>query len=105
MKKLIIISCLSIVLVGLIFCSLGCRKLGQVADYISVPVTKRTIVQSVEASGTVNPVKTVNIGSQVSGIIKEIYVDHKKGKQFKNCFPFLLYLLYNFYNFQTHGFT
>ena len=37
---------------------------------------KRTIIEAVEASGTVNPVNTVDIGSQVSGMIKEIYVDY-----------------------------
>ena len=51
--------------------------------YKSVPVKKRTIVESVEASGTINPVQTVDIGTQVSGTIKYIYADYnskvKKG--------------------------
>lgn len=38
-------------------------------------IEKRTIIETVEASGTINPVKTVSIGSQVSGMIKSIYVD------------------------------
>lgn len=46
------------------------------ADYITVPVKRKTIIEAVEASGTVNPVNTVDIGSQVSGMIKEIYVDY-----------------------------
>ena len=54
------------------------------ADYITVPVKRKTIIEAVEASGTVNPVNTVDIGSQVSGMIKEIYVDYnskvKKGQ-------------------------
>ena len=53
-------------------------------EYVTHPVEKNTIVQVVEASGTINPVTTVNIGSQVSGLIKEIYVDFnsevKKGQ-------------------------
>lgn len=52
--------------------------------YETKPLTKQTIVQVVEASGTINPVKTVSIGSQVSGMISEIYVDFnskvKKGQ-------------------------
>lgn len=47
-------------------------------------VKRMTITETVEASGTINPVKTVNIGSQVSGMISAIYVDFnsqvKKGQ-------------------------
>ena len=54
------------------------------ADYVTVPVKRKTIIEAVEASGTVNPVNTVDIGSQVSGMIKDIYVDYnskvKKGQ-------------------------
>jgi HlyD family secretion protein len=32
-------------------------------------------VQKITASGTINPISTVNIGTQISGIISEIYVD------------------------------
>lgn len=48
------------------------------------PVERKTIVQKVEASGTINAVNTVTVGSQVSGMIKNIYVDYnskvKKGQ-------------------------
>lgn len=54
------------------------------SDYVTVPAKRKTIIEAVEASGTVNPVNTVDIGSQVSGMIKEIYVDYnskvKKGQ-------------------------
>lgn len=53
-------------------------------DYSVEHAQRRNITKSVEASGIVNPVKTVNIGSQVSGIISEIFVDYnsevKKGQ-------------------------
>ena len=51
-------------------------KKNPAADYVTVAAKKRTIIEAVEASGTVNPVNTVDIGSQVSGMIKEIYVDY-----------------------------
>ena len=51
-------------------------KKNPAADYVTVPVKRKTIIEAVEASGTVNPVNTVDIGSQVSGMIKEIYVDY-----------------------------
>ncbi len=52
--------------------------------YETQDLEKCTITQFVEASGTINPVNTVSVGSTVSGLIKEIYVDFnsqvKKGQ-------------------------
>ena len=52
--------------------------------YETTPITQCTITQVVEASGTINPVNTVSVGSTVSGLIKAIYVDYnsivKKGQ-------------------------
>ena len=81
-KKTIIIIISALVLILLL---LGVIKLctKKSVFYKSVPVKKRTIVESVEASGTTNPVQTVDIGTQVSGTIKYIYADYnskvKKG--------------------------
>lgn len=65
-----------IVIIAAIFVLAGIKKGKNAPKYETVPIGKNTIVQVVEASGTINPVKTVNIGSQVSGLIKEIYVDY-----------------------------
>ena len=43
--------------------------------YQTAPIKRRTITQVVEASGTINPVNTVSVGSTVSGLISAIYVD------------------------------
>jgi len=40
------------------------------------PVSQGNIKATVSSTGTLNPLKTVKVGSQVSGIIKEIYVDY-----------------------------
>lgn len=52
--------------------------------YKTKPIERCTITEVVEASGTINPVNTVSVGSTVSGLIKEIYVDYndvvKKGQ-------------------------
>ena len=76
MKKRIVIT-LSVI-TALIFVSgfAFLFKKNPAADYVTVTLKKRTIIEAVEASGTVNPVNTVDIGSQVSGMIKEIYVDY-----------------------------
>ena len=38
-------------------------------------VEKSEINQSVSANGTINPVTLVNVGTQVSGSVKKLYVD------------------------------
>ena len=44
--------------------------------YDTKQIERCTITQVVEASGTINPVNTVSVGSTVSGLIKAIYVDY-----------------------------
>ncbi len=46
------------------------------ADYLSAPVTRGDIVRTTTASGMVNPVETVQIGSYVSGRIQALYCDY-----------------------------
>ena len=43
--------------------------------YATASVERGSITQTVSANGTLNPVKLVNVGSQVSGIVKKLYVD------------------------------
>ena len=43
--------------------------------YVTAPVTRGPVVRSVIATGTVNPVTTVQVGSYVSGPISAIYAD------------------------------
>lgn len=80
-NKIIIISAIVIIL-GII--SIAIAKIERGPKYLTSKIEKKEIIQTVEASGTINPVKTVSIGSQVSGMIKEIYVDFnskvKKGQ-------------------------
>jgi len=52
--------------------------------YITKEVTKGTITEYVEASGTIKPINTIAVGTQVSGTVSAIYVDFnsqvKKGQ-------------------------
>lgn len=43
--------------------------------YVTALVERGSLTQTVSANGTLNPVKLVNVGSQVSGIVKKLYVD------------------------------
>lgn len=44
--------------------------------YITKKIEAGNIVQKITATGTINPISTINIGTQVSGTISEIYVDY-----------------------------
>ena len=45
-------------------------------EYITQKLSKGNIIEKVTASGIINPISTINIGTQVSGTISEIYVDY-----------------------------
>lgn len=44
--------------------------------YTTVEVAKQDIVTSVTATGTIEPVTSVTVGTQVSGIVSKLYVDY-----------------------------
>jgi HlyD family secretion protein len=73
MKKILIIS--AIVVVIAIAGYFIFRGKGNEPKFITEKVTKGDIVMSVTATGTVNAVTTVLVGTQVSGTIKNIFVD------------------------------
>ncbi len=43
--------------------------------YVTAPLERGDITQTVSANGTLNPVRLVNVGSQVSGIVQKLYAD------------------------------
>src|SRR5574344_1846475 len=45
-------------------------------EYLTEPVQKQDISTSITATGTIEPVTKVEVGTQVSGIIDKIYVDY-----------------------------
>ncbi|MBI5387564.1 MAG: efflux RND transporter periplasmic adaptor subunit [Verrucomicrobia bacterium] len=45
-------------------------------EYRTVTVTRGELTQAVTATGTLNPVVNVQVGSQISGIIQKIFVDY-----------------------------
>lgn len=53
----------------------ACSKSTKV-NYSTAPVEKQNISTSITATGTIEPVTEVEVGTQVSGIIDKIYVDY-----------------------------
>ena len=61
-----------VILAGLLFSK--CRR-GSGQNFQTVAVTRGPITQAVTATGTLNPVVNVQVGSQVSGNIQKLYAD------------------------------
>lgn len=80
-KKLIIAVIAAIIIILILFKVTGGKK--SAAYRIENP-KRAKIVQTVEASGTINPVTQTSVGTQVSGRVEEIFVDYnsiiKKGQ-------------------------
>ena len=79
-KKTLVPVCLVLIVGAGIFMHINKNKV----RYQTYKLDNCTITQVVEASGTINPVNIVSVGSTVSGLMKEIYVDYnsevKKGQ-------------------------
>ena len=74
-KWMLIIACV-VVLAAIVYALTGGKKEAPVMDYETARVEKATIGNSVTATGTIEPVTKVEVGTQVSGIIDKIYVDY-----------------------------
>ncbi len=79
-KRYLIPLALAIVIGGVSLVNINSNRI----TYHTQKLSKCTITEVVEASGTINPVNIVSVGSTVSGLMKEIYVDFnsevKKGQ-------------------------
>ena len=66
---------IAIVIIG-VNAFFGGTKKAQKESYSTVEITYGNLRQVVSATGEIQPVNTVNVGSQVSGTIDNIYVDY-----------------------------
>ncbi len=74
-KTLIIIAGVAVVSIAAILALKPFSKKEAVVNFNTVKVEKGNISNTVTATGTIQAIKTVNVGTQVSGIILHIYVD------------------------------
>ena len=75
-KKVFISAAAVIVLAGAGMWIFGGKKASQTISFSTSVVQKGTISNSITATGTIEPVTEVEVGTQVSGIIDKIYVDY-----------------------------
>lgn len=84
-KKLIICMSVAIAIIAVVTIFMRSNKRQPITIiYETAKVERATISNSVTATGTIEPVNKVEVGTQVSGIISKIYVDYnsivKKGQ-------------------------
>lgn len=73
-KMMMILAPLLFIVAGLVWWLLS-GKVNPENRYATANVERGSLTQTVSANGTLNPVKLVSVGSQVSGIVKKLYVD------------------------------
>ncbi len=84
-QRIVYISALAVALVaGSIFTLNSCRKNSQNVSFETSKIQKGSVSNTVTATGTIQAIKTVAVGTQVSGVIDAIYADFnsqvKKGQ-------------------------
>lgn len=75
-KRIIIVSAIAIVLIAILGLSRSCKKQEQKVTLETVKVKKGSVSNIVTATGTIQAIRTVEVGTQVSGEIRKIYVDY-----------------------------
>jgi HlyD family secretion protein len=74
MKRILFIGGAVLVVLLALFAFRGCGS-DRTNEYQSTTVTRGAITQAVTATGTLNPVVNVQVGSQISGNIEKLFVD------------------------------
>ena len=74
-KRILIISVLLVVAVAAILILKPFQKKETAATFETVKVTRGNITNTVTATGTIEAITTVEVGTQVSGILEHLYVD------------------------------
>ncbi|MBO4985709.1 MAG: efflux RND transporter periplasmic adaptor subunit [Bacteroides sp.] len=75
-KKIILIAAATIVVVAAGTWMFGGSEARHKVTYMTATVAPGNISESITATGTIEPVTEVEVGTQVSGIIDKIYVDY-----------------------------
>lgn len=74
-KKIIITTVAGVVVIGSFWLFSGSKAQTKI-EFATQQVQRQNISNSITATGTIEPVTEVEVGTQVSGIIDKIYVDY-----------------------------
>src|SRR5262245_59349651 len=95
MKKRVMLAVVAIAMVtGGLAAYFQATAKGEAPQFTTIVVTRGDVVETVEATGTLQAVTTVQVGTQVSGTIQSLYADFnsqvKKGQVVARLDPSLL---------------
>jgi HlyD family secretion protein len=76
MKKLVFVLILLVAAGGAAFYYVKYGKTVEKPQVIQATVSRGDIIEVVNATGTLEPMRRVDVGSQVSGVVQEIFVDY-----------------------------
>jgi HlyD family secretion protein len=74
-KALIIVAAVAVIVIAGILALKPFSKKEAAVNFNTIKVEKGNITNTVTATGTIEAIKTVNVGTQVSGILQHVYVD------------------------------
>ena len=72
----IILAVLALLIIAGIIATVANKGKNEVSNFQTTQVEPGDISTTITATGTIEPVKTVDVGTQVSGIVKRLYVDY-----------------------------
>ena len=75
-KTKIILSLVALLLIAGIIAMVAKKGKNEVINFQTTQVEPGEISTTITATGTIEPVQTVDVGTQVSGIVKRLYVDY-----------------------------
>ena len=75
-KTKIILAVLALLIIAGIIATVANKGKNEVINFQTTQVEPGDISTTITATGTIEPVKTVDVGTQVSGIVKRLYVDY-----------------------------
>lgn len=75
-KKYIIISVLLVAILAIVGYSFMNKSSTEIVEAKTILVKKANVTKMVTATGTIQPITQVDVGTQVSGVVKRIYVDY-----------------------------
>lgn len=92
-KTIVLVSVLILITIATVLYFVFQKKT-EAITFVTAKVTYGSITKSITATGTIQPVDTVSVGAQVSGVVKNIYVDFndvvKKGQLLAQIDPSIL---------------
>ena len=77
-RTIVVVLLIAVVIGGIFFRKKMQKQKMEEAVFETLPVSRGKIVATVSATGKLKPVKSVEVGSQVSGRLREIFVEHNQ---------------------------